>query len=69
MLKAFSALVFKLLASVGLGFMLRQGGKTSERLDNAKDTIKGVEKRDAIRDQVRRDGADAARKRMQERNG
>ena len=62
--KAIGALVFKLLAGVGAFFAIRQGGKTSQKLDDAQDTIKGVEKRNEIEEQVRRDGPSAARKRM-----
>ena len=55
---------FKLLAGLGAFFAIRQGGKTSQKLDDAQDTIEGVEKRNEIEEQVRRDGPSAARKRM-----
>lgn len=68
MWSALFGFVFKALSAIGLGFLLRQGGKTAQKLDDAEDTIEGVEKRDEIGDQVRRDGADAARKRMLRRD-
>lgn len=68
MLKTISALAFKLLAAVGLGFVLRKGGKTAQKLKDAEDTLEGVGEKHEIKDQVRRNGPDAARKRMRKRN-
>lgn len=62
MWSALTGLVFKLLAGLGAFFAIRQGGKTSQKLDDAQDTLEGVERRDEIKDQVRRDGPSAARK-------
>ncbi len=68
MLKTIGALVFKLLASIGLGWMIRQGGKTSQKLDDAQDTIEGVEKRDEIERKHRNDDPGSAYERLRKRN-
>lgn len=64
MWKALFGFFFKLLAGAGAFFAIRRSGKTAQKLDDAQDTIEGVEKRDEIEEQVRRDGPSAARKRM-----
>lgn len=69
MWKALGEFLFKALSAIGLGFLLRQGGKTSQKLKDTQDTLDGVKDRDAIKRKVRKAGAGAARKRMRKRDG
>ena len=67
MWKAACTFLFNILAGLGAFFAIRQGGKTSQKLKAAEETLESVRRRDEIRTEVPLAGADAARERMRNR--
>lgn len=68
MWKALAGFILKALGAVTAYFVVRKGGKDAQKLDDAQDTIEGVEKRDEIEREHRNDDSSAAYERLRNRN-